>query len=60
MNMNLYEYTNTTELYTEMGEFYVTELYGYMGLYGYQGGKVGGRAINWEVGTDICTLLYIK
>ena len=34
--MNLYEYTNTTELYTEMGEFYVTELYGYMGLYGYQ------------------------
>ena len=26
--------------------------------YGYQGGKEGG--INWEVGTDIYTLLYIK
>ena len=27
--------------------------------YGYQGGK-GGVGINWEIGTDICTLLYIK
>ena len=26
--------------------------------YAYQGGKGGG--INWEVGTDIYTLLYIK
>ena len=26
--------------------------------YGYQGGKGGG--INWEIGTDIYTLLYIK
>ena len=27
--------------------------------YGYQGGKVGG-GINWEIGNDIYTLLYIK
>ena len=27
--------------------------------YGYQGGKSGG-GINWEIGTDIYTLLYIK
>ena len=26
---------------------------------GYQGGKVGG-CINWEIGIDIHTLLYIK
>ena len=31
--------------------------------YGYQGGKVGGGGgggMNWEIGIDIYTLLYIK
>ena len=27
--------------------------------YGYQGGE-GGGGINWEIGTDIYTLLYIR
>ena len=28
--------------------------------YGYQGGKGAGGGINWEIGIDIYTLLYIK
>ena len=28
--------------------------------YGYQGGKGAGGGINWEIGIDIYTQLYIK
>ena len=28
--------------------------------YGYQGGKAGVGGINWEIGIDIYTILYIK